>query len=482
MSTLGWVVAGAVFASASVAVMVGRSRFQPYSWAIPLIWLFALLGFGLTLPSEPSPPFHTGSRLGWGLLLGSGLWMLGAYFGMGRTLPWLAAAFPLSSPAIIFWFSADDPQSATYGVLISTALVWCALRNAWRELPAIALCVFAACASLGLVYFVAPHKPVPIPSWRSAPLWLELSGLLGLIAVILWRRGITERVSWRVAHVLVFAMLILGTMFIRNQFAVPNAINILFFSLVAITLASAFSAERGFYASRNSLLVWIGLFACVFALQRGYALSLAALIVSLYNLAMAHTDEINSTEAARDTYTLGAALLTMLAWFRIFVLTYPLRTPRADLYTHYTLVGFLLAIGGLAFLAGWWMENKDKNSGSQFRRSMTAGFWGAAAPVVMAALFGVRAGAGWLAGGMAAILAVFAFGASRQVMHYVLPLTFAGIATSLALTGSVESFADLPRMTRGGIIGGVAALALINVAINTFFQRRQQKVETVSEA
>jgi hypothetical protein len=37
-------------------------------------------------------------------------------------------------------------------------------------------------------------------------------------------------------------------------------------------------------------------------------------------------------------------------------------------------------------------------------------------------------------------------------------------------------------MTRGGIIGGVAALALINVAINTFFQRRQQKVETVSEA
>jgi len=446
-----------------------------------LIWLFALLGFGLTLPSEPSPPFHAGSRLGWGLLLGSGLWMLGAYFGMGRTMPWLAAAFPLLSPAMIFWFSADDPQSATYGVLISTSLVWCALRSAWRELPAIALCVFAACASLGLVYFVAPHKPVPIPSWRSAPLWLEASGLLGLIAVILWRRGITEGVSWRVAHVLVFAMLILGTMFIRNQFAVPNALNILFFSLVAITLASAFSAERGFYASRNSLLVWIGLFACVFALQRGYALSLAALIVSLYNLAMAHTDEINSTESARDTYTLGAALLTMLAWFRIFVLTYPLRTPRADLYAHYTLVGFLFAIGGLTFLASWWMEGRDSNSGSQFRRSLTAGFWGAAAPIVMTALFGIRAGAGWLAGGMASVLSVFAFGASRQVMHYTLPLTFAGIAMTLAFSAVVEGYADLPRATRAGIIGGLAVLILINAALNVFMQRRERKVEAVGE-
>jgi hypothetical protein len=478
MSTLGWVVAGATFASATVAVMIGRSRFQPYAWAIPLIWLFALVGFGLTLPSEPTPPFHAGSRLGWGLLLGSGLWMLGAYFGMGRTLPWLAAAFPLLSPAMIFWFSADEPQPATYGVLISTALVWCTLRNAWRELPAIALCVFASCACLGLVYFVAPHKPVPIPSWRSAPLWLEASGLLGLITVILWRRGITEKVSWRVAHVLVFTMLVLGTLFIRNQFAVPNAINILFFSLVAITLASAFSADRGFYASRNSLLVWIGLFACVFALQRGYALSLAALIVSLYNLAMAHTDEIHSNETARDTYTLGAALLTMLALFRIFVLTYPLRTPRADLYTHYTLVGFLLAIGGLAFLAAWWMEDRNSDDSPNFWRGLTAGFWGAASPVAMTALFGIRAGAGWLAGSMAALLATFAFGVSRQVMHYMLPLIFAGIAATLPFTAIVEGYADLPRWTRGGMIGVLALMMFITIAVNALIQRKSRMAES----
>lgn len=483
MGVIGWVVAGVVALGGLIAVVASWQRKQPFVASLLVIWLLALLGFGVTLFSAPSPTFRAGGFLGWGLMLSTGLWLIGFVGGGVGWSPGITALFPLLAPLLVFIFVPSRPFPALFGVMIGTALVWCCLGRYGFPFAALALTVFAFCVAIGLSFeAVPPHEVLP-EAWRFTPVWLTIGGWLALLGITEWHRITEERVAGRWAYSLTFGGQLLGAIAAHYRSGAVNLVQLLLFVLIAITLANLLVSEGSWLAFRSHLLLWVGVFAVVFAYQREnialaeYSLALVALMVSLYALVMAQQQAVEIGEWNRSSYTAGASLLTLFASFRLFIETYPLRTPRADLYTHYSLMGFLLAIPVLAMLAHWWRGGEEAMEEVGIFRLLLVGFWAAAAPVALAALFGVRAAAGWLGGGFAALLSLLTFlqPPATAPLLALLPPLFFGVAAALPLTALVEPFADLPRLSRVWILLAILGGVLLSLIAETLVGRRRRE-------
>lgn len=421
------------------AVGLAWKRQSPITSMLFTVWLIALLAFGLTLPAMPAPPFTAGGQLGLGILTGTGLWLLGACF------PSVALLLSLFAPAAAFFLVPLGPLPILYGLMISAALVWFCLGPQWHALPALALTQFAFCAALGLVYeTTAPAGMLP-ETWRLGPLWIALAGALAFAIRTVLR---SQNLPWLGRHLITSGFLLGGAVAVSLLSGFKD-----FWSLTLAALVS--STLVGLVPSAGwALLVWIGLFGLVFSTEQGYGTALIALVVSLYTVVMEDPSDLSER---RDAALSGATLLTLTALFRLFVEHYPLRDPRADLYTHYTLIGFLLAVVGLVNLSHW----LQAEAAPGLVRTLLVGFWAAGAPIALAAIWGTRAAAGWMGGSLALALVAFLL---PNVLTGILPLVFCGTATALPLVILAEPLSDAPRADRIAVllvVGGSLALSLL---------------------
>jgi hypothetical protein len=431
------------------AALMARARAPMFpSFALPLVWLLALVAFSLTLPSEPAPYFREGGVLGWGVLTATGLWLMGAFVGSRLGWEWLGALLPTSAPVLALLLARNDLPPALWGVGIATGLMWTLLGRAWASVAGVALSVLALSWTTGLA---------PI---AGAPLWFGVcvagAGLTAFgLATVLARAG---RTGWRYSYILLFGGFTLTAVGYRLAGSDAPWLQLTLMTLVAATLARGLAGSELW--SRYALLVWVGLLASAFATMRGYGVAVCALIASLHALVMSHREFTATTDHENALYTAGALLLTSVLGFRLFTLTYPLQVPRADLYLYFTLLAFLIALVGLGALGLWWSQ---RGEGSPLWRSVLAGFWAIAAPLALTAVFTERAAAGWSVGALSAALSAYLYG--NRLFGWLAPLAMLGLIIVLPLGNLAATVADMPRTVRLGVAIGLAVAAALTVLV-----------------
>jgi len=449
MSLLGWSIGGLCFGVGLVAALMARARAPMFpSFALPLVWLLALVAFSLTLPSAPAPYFREGGVLGWGVLTATGLWLMGAFVGSRLGWEWLGALMPMSAPVLALTLARNDLLPALWGVGIATGLMWTLLGRAWASVAGVALSVLALSWTTGLA---------PI---AGASLWFGVcvagAGLVAFgLATMLAPAG---RTGWRYSYILLFGGFTLTAVGYRLAGSDAPWLQLTLMTLVAATLARGLSGSELW--SRYALLVWVGLLASAFATMRGYGVAVCALIASLHALVMSHREFTATTDHENALYTAGALLLTSVLGFRLFTLTYPLQIPRADLYLYFTLLAFLIALVGLGALGLWWSQ---RGEGSPLWRSVLAGFWAIAAPLALTAVFTERAAAGWSVGALSAALSAYLYG--NRLFGWLAPLAMLGLIIVLPLGNLAATVADMPRTVRLGVAIGLAVAAALTALV-----------------
>jgi hypothetical protein len=449
MSLLGWSIGGLCFGVGLAAALMARARAPMFpSFALPLVWLLALVAFSLTLPSEPAPYFREGGVLGWGVLTATGLWLMGAFVGSRLGWEWLGALLPMSAPVLALALARNDLLPALWGVGIATGLMWTLLGRAWASVAGVALSVLALSWTTGLA---------PI---AGAPLWFGVcvagAGLTAFgLATLLARTG---RAGWRYSYILLFGGFTLTAVGYRLAGSDAPWLQLTLMTLVAATLARGLAGSELW--SRYALMVWVGLLASAFATMRGYGVAVCALIASLHALVMSHREFTATTDHENALYTAGALLLTSVLGFRLFTLTYPLQVPRADLYLYFTLLAFLIALVGLGALGLWWSQ---RGEGSPLWRSVLAGFWAIAAPLALTAVFTERAAAGWSVGALSAALSAYLYG--NRLFGWLAPLAMLGLIIVLPLGNLAATVADMPRTVRLGVAIGLAVAAALTALV-----------------
>jgi hypothetical protein len=449
MSLLGWSIGGLCFGVGLVAALMARVRAPMFpSFALPLVWLLALVAFSLTLPSAPAPYFREGGVLGWGVLTATGLWLMGAFVGSRLGWEWLGALLPMSAPVLALVLARNDLLPALWGVGIATGLMWTLLGRAWASVAGVALSVLALSWTTGLA---------PI---AGAPLWFGVcvagAGLTAFgLATVLARTG---RTGWRYSYILLFGGFTLTAVGYRLAGSDAPWLQLTLMTLVAATLARGLSGSELW--SRYALMVWVGLLASAFATMRGYGVAVCALMASLHALVMSHREFTATTDHENALYTAGALLLTSVLGFRLFTLTYPLQVPRADLYLYFTLLAFLIALVGLGALGLWWSQ---RGEGSPLWRSVLAGFWAIAAPLALTAVFTERAAAGWSVGALSAALSAYLYG--NRLFGWLAPLAMLGLIIMLPLGNLAATVADMPRTVRLGVAIGLAIAAALTALV-----------------
>jgi hypothetical protein len=449
MSLLGWSIGGLCFGVGLVAALMARARAPMFpSFALPLVWLLALVAFSLTLPSAPAPYFREGGVLGWGVLTATGLWLMGAFVGSRLGWEWLGALLPMSAPVLALALARNDLLPALWGVGIATGLMWTLLGRAWASVAGVALSVLALSWTTGLA---------PI---AGAPLWFGVcvagAGLAAFgLATVLARTG---RTGWRYSYILLFGGFTLTAVGYRLAGSDAPWLQLTLMTLVAATLARGLAGSELW--SRYALMVWVGLLASAFATMRGYGVAVCALMASLHALVMSHREFTATTDHENALYTAGALLLTSVLGFRLFTLTYPLQVPRADLYLYFTLLAFLIALVGLGALGLWWSQ---RGEGSPLWRSVLAGFWAIAAPLALTAIFTERAAAGWSVGALSAALSAYLYG--NRLFGWLAPLAMLGLIIVLPLGNLAATVADMPRTVRLGVAIGLAVAAALTALV-----------------
>lgn len=455
IDALDWAVAGVCFGLGFVAVLMARIREGFPFFALSGVWLLALLAFGLTVPSEPLPYFQAGGALGWGVLVAAGLWLMGAFLGMRWHQAW-GAILPLWAPILGLALLPNDFVYAVWGIGIATALFWILLGRAWHESETIALGVLSLSWASVLAFKA------------DTPRWLAvcMAGCAILTLLVVAWRGRKGLVSWWLPYALLFAGFTATAVGYRLSGSESPWLELVLITLVGATLARGFASSEEW--GRYSVLVWVAVLLASFGVMKGYGMALSALMVSLYALVMAQGSLMRTEPQERALYTAGAFLLTMMVGLRLFVLTYPLRPPRADLYQPFTLFGFLLALVGLGVLALWWSQRREE---SPLWRTLTAGFWSAGAPLALVALMTERAGAGWTAGALGAALSAYLYG--NPLQRWVYPLAMAGLVVLLPLAQVAAPLAESPRATRitaGAILAG---LILLTALVSAWLSRKE---------
>ncbi len=448
---IAWAVSALCFGAGLVAVLMARARSTFPTFALPMVWLLALLLFGLTLPADPAPYFRPGGALGWGILTTTGLGLLGAYLSLQRGWSAVGVSLPLLTPILALSLQPDSLPYALWGVGIAISVLWLVLGRVWHGLDASALGTLALCWTIALSGYAG------MPRWYAVCVAGVGIGILGLTALL----GRARPMGWSLAVILLFGGFTVVAVGYRLSGSDEPWLNLVLMTLVAVATAKLFSGWRE--GARYALLVWIALMMGVFATLRGFGMAVSALMVSLYALTLTQTE---SDDTERDLTIAGAFLLTMVLGFRLFVVSYPLGVPRADLYAHPTLVGFLLALVGLGALAHWWSRN---GTVSPLGRGLFSGAIAGVAPLLLVLLFTERSGAGWLAGALGAGLSASLYHSHLQ--RWVFPLALTSMVSALAFTALVGEMGGLERSTKLLVLGITVVLVLVGVILDAVLSR-----------
>ncbi len=453
---IAWAISALCFGAGLVVVLMARSRATFPAFALPLIWLLAIGMFGLTLPADPMPYFQPGGALGWGVLTSAGMGLLGAYLSLRERWGTLGASLPLLAPILALTLKGEGLLYALWGISIATVLLWLILGRSWAGVETSAL------STLALSWTIALSGYAGMPRWYGVCVAGVGIGVLLLTALL----GTGRTLKWGWAILLLFGGFTVVAVGYRLSGSDAPWLNLVLMTLVAVALAKLFSGWQE--GSRYAVLVWVALMMGVFFTLRGFGLAVSALMVSLYALTLAQTERVESDSNERALATAGAFLLTMLLGFRLFVVSYPLGVPRADLYAHPALVGFLLAIIGLGALALWWRRERTE---APLWRTVVGGLLASVAPLVMTLLFTERGGAGWLAGALGAGVSAYLYHANIQ--RWLYPLALGSMASALTLTPVVGQMGGLEREVKLGIAGAVAGVLLLLVIVDALLSRRR---------
>ncbi|MFQ3610594.1 MAG: hypothetical protein SNJ72_03770 [Fimbriimonadales bacterium] len=452
---IAWAVSALCFGAGLVAVLMARTRTSFPSFALPLVWLLALVLFGLTLPGDPTPYFRPGGALGWGILTTTGLGLVGAYLSLQRRWHSVGASLLLLAPILALSLQPEGIPYALWGVGIALSVLWLILGHVWRGLEAGAL------STLALSWTIALSGYAGMPRWYTVCVAGVGIGILWLVAFL----ARTRPLSWGWGVILLFAGFTVVAVGYRLSGSNEPWLTLVLMTLVAVALAKLFSGWGE--GARYALLIWIALMMGVFTTLRGFGMGVSALMVSLYALVIAQSEQVESDSTERTLATAGAFLLTMVLGFRLFVVSYPLGIPRADLYAHPALVGFLLALVGLGALAHWWSQNGTE---SPWGQGVFSGILAGVAPLLMTLLFTERAGSGWLAGALGGGLSAYLYHSNLQ--RWLFPLAMTSMVSGLALTPLVGELGMLERSTKLLIVGSVLAVVLLVVGVDARFRQK----------
>lgn len=401
-----------------------------------------------------TPPFQIGHAFGIGLLGSIVGFSVAFWLGVMGTRFWLGYLGTLLPFAIPLAFHAGNPFPSLFGITVGTVLVWFCVGDVLRSY---CLTVVPLVTAAALARFHEPPTGVGKHLWQALPISLAFAGWLGVGCLMSWRRYWQSNVSGLTSVLVPSVALLVGAAFMGYWGSDWRFVTMTLLSCFAAAVAQEIQQSR---LHDLTVLLWIGLLTVSFAvipaasglrLLGGYGAGLAS--VTLAWLAVGQDE-------GQGILKRGATVLAAFALFRLFAETYPLRTPRADLYTHYTFVGFLLGATIPVLLMRW--TERERN----FVRDLEVGFWSAVTPIVLAAVWGVKAVAGYLAGGIAASLLVPTLNPATL---------FAGFATALPLTVLVEPASDLPRKVRMWFLIGTMIAFAATLLLDTFLQRLKAK-------
>ncbi|MCS7263850.1 MAG: hypothetical protein NZ805_03350 [Armatimonadetes bacterium] len=433
-----------------------KAKFQPEKAKLfaSLLTATSLSTFAsiATLPS--SPPFQPDHALGIGLLACSLGSSLSFWLSETKGKLWSGYIFNLLPFAIPLTLHSSDPFPSLWGLLIGSVLFWFCLGEISRSRS---LTVISFVSAIGLARLHGAPSGLSVKIWQTLPVFFALSGWLGIGLFESWQRYWQRDVKEIGNFVFLSLSLLVGATIASFWANDWRFVAVTIFTCIASLIAQ--EIEKTNWAELT-VLVWIGLLLTTFAtfplaegfrLLGGYGSALTALV-----LAWMAASKING----RKSIMQGLNLTLAFALFRLFAEIYPLRAPRADLYTHYTFVGFLLGTS-IPVLLMVWMDRERK-----FVRDLEVGFWSATIPVVIGSIWGVKAVAGYLSGGIAAVL---------LVSNFNLPTLFAGFAMALPLTAVVEPASDLPRKIRIWILAGSAIAFVLTLFFDAFVRRKRSE-------
>ncbi len=450
MGSFAWLVGGAAGAVAVFPLLFRRlalwEKTSRLSYGLNL--LIGLLGFLASLPEDP--PFHPGQLLGFGFLLSTffGSPSIALYLNGRGFAALLLGLVPFGLILLLF---PGDPFPSLFGAAFAFAMLPVLFQREGMtfSLPFVCLAVSTVLARrhFELMTQVSPHV------FQSVPLALSVAGAIST-ALVGQLESYRRQPASVVASILLSWVLLLVSIpalrFWTGPFQLLTPIGLAGISAMLVV------ALEGSAVPSASLLVWAATLASVFTglsltgpgpqWTRGYGVSLLALAVSWFSATVRHRS---------PSLRSGSALLFSITLLYLFAQSY--KGVRADLFFHYTLIGFLVGFGVPALLGVW------LGSGGSPFRSLTALFVTSLAPLVMTAALGLKAGAGFLAGSL-----VRQFVAESTVNWNWTALP----ALSLLIFGNwVAPLADLSRKARLTVLLAAAVSFILPVTIVRLLER-----------
>ncbi|NUL83411.1 MAG: hypothetical protein HUU60_11935 [Armatimonadetes bacterium] len=439
---------GAVAQMRSDKADVGRVRFLAVSGLAVLL---------VSLLNEPAPWFAEGSRFGFGFALTMAFWFASliapASFAMVAALP---------APWLALVLAPDQPTPVLLGCMAAAAAGW-VVTNQSKGAAAMAVIAFAA--ALDLIRRWQTPEGYLNQAWVWAPAWLAVGAA---VAVVLAQGASRNKLSpppWPILLALCGIGLAVGCGLAFWQSGLQFGPRVWIVCVVSAGLVVFSRQNVTGPVSNAALFLWVGAVALLFAIGQALAVSLGALFVAGIWASLAPSDAKKPSPEV-DLLAAGAAIFALVALFRIYVETFPLPSPRADVYQPYALIALILGAGLPLALA--------QSARSHWLSRAAAGLIAALLPLTVAAGFGLSPAAGYLAGGVACV-AVVALWSERQTLISTSSYVLTGTVSAIAFAAKVEAYSDASRSVRGYLLAGAAVLFLLLLAV------AQRKPSTSSE-
>ncbi len=390
-------VSGLVVLNGLIALVVERRRPQRPRERPPLFpfltaAFFVLLCFLATLPT--SPPFSTGQRLGWGILIGGAFALLAAWMGRTPTKSYATSvcAWATLGVGLTYWRFRSYPDDALGGFALAACLTHFFVGQETGEerrgkeeplpppyhSPLANVYLISTVALVAALLLAQEHysgrrfRGIAEPLWNVFPLTLPALGLVAGVLAQAARRVQRQR-TWVGATLGVLAVLLFfggGAWWLtRRTFGAPSLFLPVATGIIsAMVLAFLVSGVQGLkrenvltfeettpdlpqppqsggallpYAALAVLIVLFTYLNCIRFLS-GYGAALGALAMLIFFVAVDTLSEATS-DKLRHALPLTSAMV-IAALFRIFLESYHTDYHRVSLYTHYVFMGLAAGV------------------------------------------------------------------------------------------------------------------------------------------
>lgn len=448
--------------------------------------LLSIVLFLMTVPSES--PFSPGMTLGWGFLAGAAASLLGfVAFGNGRSAEHAATIGALSlgalGPAVMLLAFPGYPTEALIGCALGATLpaVLCAGLMLGREQErvgctflewlALAAVISAAGAWLGMEHFPRLVPGSAAGGYWAVPALTVAAGALGLAL----SGGLDDQRSTLLPGLLAGVVAILVVAALQWRMLPELHWSVPVFGVVAIGLirsALASDDARPVALAAGSVLVALALTALAFRTLQGYGQALA-LAAALPLVAVTKPHEASPMLRPLLLGAFVVAILLML--YRVF-LEGAGRGYELDFQQTYNILALILGLGA-AFAVLLLAGNTEGSTAhadvepatGAFVRAAGMGFVAAVAPVLVAAVLGLRAEGAFLVGLILAetvwmLMAAWSTGADRKAALSAVPhaLLAVGFLSAVQFTPLMLSF-SWTRAARASLVAVVGVVVLLGL-------------------